>query len=398
MEKRAISCPQLKNIRSSRRAPTMPDAALATGEATPIARKRGRVAAALLAIAAGIGTTSQAAPADRAPLCPRLLPSTTIAFAGLYPAIEKMLPLSNFQPGQVVEIDPRVVIAAEAKAYIRSLQALGARVSIYLVGGHCGLDGDCDALPRSVRIGSTGSWYWNESERRILSITHPAVLARLAKGIQQAWELGANFVRIDNLHHPAGSTHPRTPAQMRTIIDLALDIEDRLRARGSIEPDRVTGLVAHNNLVSWERLIEQGQLRRPPAFLTSERTAQLAALPDYQGDIRMKAGQLAPGDVPDIEAGRRLAQHFQIPYSIVEFRKSHDLSRRGQTYALPQTYVEALRRLRGVTEVIVIRDESRYVGRDEVFPGAGPRSLPQNPDLAARPLGGQACSLLPVSE
>src|SRR5260370_7461619 len=114
---------------------------------------------------------------------------------------------------------------------------------------------------------------------------------------------------------------------MKTMIDLGHEIEDRLRADGTIAPKRVTGLVAHNNLVSWASLIEQGNLRRLPAILTSERTAQLAALPAYEGDARMKAGRLGPLDIPDIQAGRRIAQHFHIPHSILQFPKSPDLPR-----------------------------------------------------------------------
>ncbi len=331
-------------------------------------------------------------------LCGRLLPAETIKFAGLYPTIEERPPLSNFEAGQIVEIDPRSMTAREARAYIESLRALGARVSIYLVGGHCDIGADCKSLPNSVQLGSTGSWNWDKTERRILNVTHPGVLARLAKGMENGWRLGANYIRIDNLHHPAGSTQPRAPAEMQAIIDLGHDIEDRLRANGTIEPGRVTGLVAHNNLVSWRQLIEQGRLRRPPAFLSSERTGQLAALPDFEGDIRMKGSQLLPRDVPDIQAGRRLAEHFQIPYAIVEFRRSHDLARAGQTYELPQTYVNAVLRLSGVTEVIVIPNESRYVGPGEVFWGKGPKALPRRPNSTAPGLPGRACSLAPLAK
>ena len=110
--------------------------------------------------------------------------------------------------------------------------------------------------------------------------------------------------------------------------------------------------MAHNNLVSWASLIEQGNLRRLPAILTSERTAQLAALPAYQGRRADDGGPAVPLDIPDIQAGRRIAEHFRIPDSIVEFRKSHDLARRGRSYELPAAYVEAARKLAGVTEVI----------------------------------------------
>jgi hypothetical protein len=328
---------------------------------------------------------------DQKTLCSRCLPTETIRFAGLHPAIEERLPLANFEPGQIVEINPGTMSYSEGRDYIASLKGLGARVSIYLVGGHCEVGADCDSLPSTVQIGSTGSWNWNEGERRILNITHPAVLARLATGIENGWRLGANYIRIDNLHHPAGSTHPRTAAQMQIIINLGQDIEDRLRADGSIEPERVTGLVAHNNLVSWRRLIEQGQLRRPPALLTSERTAQLAAFAGFEGDAQMKRGQLSPRQIPDIQAGRTLAEHFQIPYTIVEFRRSHDLAHPGQTYELPQTYVDIVRKLSGVTEVIVMPHESQYVGREQAFWGRGPKTLAKRPDLIVGSFGSRAC-------
>ncbi|HET7253240.1 MAG TPA: hypothetical protein VFJ46_05705, partial [Xanthobacteraceae bacterium] len=225
-------------------------------------RKVIAASAALFALAANNDPIGHAAAQAQRPLCPRLLPSEIIKFEGLYPAIEDRLPPSKFKPGEIVEIDPRQLPTAEAQEYISSLKALGARVSIYLVGGHCDIGADCDAL-KGVQLGPTGSWHWDKEEKRILDITHPDVLARLAKGIEEGWTLGANYIRIDNLHHPAGSTHPRTPTQMKKIIDLAQDIEDRLRGSGAIESDRVTGLVAHNNLVTWQQLIEQGQLRRP---------------------------------------------------------------------------------------------------------------------------------------
>ena len=336
-------------------------------------------------IRGGDGASAASLFPDRRPLCARPLSppaSGSMRFSGLYPAIEGKVPLSNFRPGQIVEIDPRTMSAAEARSYIKSLQALGALVSIYLVGGHCDRGADCESLTGSVRLASTGSWNWDKNERRILDIVHPAVLARLSQGIRNGWQLGANFIRIDNLHNPAGSSHPRTPAQMKKIVDLAHAIEDQLRADGGIATELVTGLVAHNNFVAWKSLIEQGELRRLPAFLTSERTAQLAALPGFEGDARMKAHQLVPQEHPEIHAARRIAQHFQIPYTIVEFRQSHDLARPGETYELPQTYVDALRRLRGVSEVIVMRSESHYVGRPEAFEGPGPNTLPRHAKTA----------------
>ncbi len=112
----------------------------------------------------------------------------------------------------------------------------------------------------------------------------------------------------------------------------------------------------------------------------------------------MKTGRLLPRDVPDIQAGRRLAEHFQIPYAIVEFRTSHDLARAGQTYELPQKYVNAVLRLSGVTEVIVIPNESRYVGPGEVFWGKGPKALPGRPNSTAPGLPGRACSLATLAK
>jgi hypothetical protein len=80
----------------------------------------------------------------------------------------------------VVQIDPKTMFAAQA--YIGELQSLGVRVSIYLVGGHCEIGADCDQLGKGVRLGSTGSWNWDKTERRILDITHRTVLVRLAAG------------------------------------------------------------------------------------------------------------------------------------------------------------------------------------------------------------------------
>src|SRR6266849_10212219 len=352
-----------------------------------------RFALATLLCLIGHGTAHAQSQQQR-PLCERPSSGQSIKFSGLYPAIEERMALSSFAAGQVVEIDPRAMPIEEARTYIGGLQSLGARVGIYLVGGHCDHGADCDELPKEVRLGSKGSWNWDESERRILTITHAAVLARLAKGIENGWRLGANYIRIDNLHHPAGSTHPRTRMQMQAIIDLGENIEDRLRADGTIEPERVTGLVAHNNLVTWEQLIEQGKLRRPPAFFTSERTGQLTALPGFEGDARLKGALLSPRDIPDLQAGRRLAEHFQIPYTVVEFRRSHDLGHPAKTYQLPQSYVDAIQHLSEVTEVIVIPDESQYVGRSEVFWGTGPKTLPKSPNLTAPSLAGRACRLM----
>jgi len=308
--------------------------------------------------------------------CPA--PAASFAFAGLHPAIEERMRLSHFRKGEIVEIDPRTMPEAEGRAYVRDLQALGARVSIYLVGGHCDIGTDCNAL-KGVKLGPTGSWNWDKSERRVIDITHPAVMDRLAKGIEAGWRLGANYVRVDNLHHPAGSTDPRTPDQLEAIVGLAHDIEDRLRRSGTIPPDRVTGVVAHNNLVVWETLINAGQIRRPPAFLTSERTAQLFPGRGYEGDARMKAGTLKPDDIPEILAGGRIAAKLRVPYSVVEFRRTHDLAARDKTYALPQAYVDRLRAMPGVSEVIVMPSETHYVGRGEVYPGPGPKLLPAAP-------------------
>lgn len=306
------------------------------------------------------------------------------AFTGLYPAIENKLPLSSFRKGQVVEIDPLALPADEVRGYIKAIQNLGARVSVYLVGGHCDKGPDCDALAGKVKLGTTGSWSIDKSESRILDITHKAVKERLARGIVNAFLLGANYIRIDNLHHPSGAAGPRTGAQMRELFDLVHEIEDQMRADGSIGRDTVTGVVAHNNLTVWEEMINAGALRRPPAFLTSERTSQVVPGERWQGDARMKAGDLAPTDVPEIEAGRRIALKLGVPYTIVEFRKMHDLANRDKVFALPQSYVEAAALLPGVTEVIVMPRENNYVGRGEILAGSGPRLM------AAKPVLGRA--------
>lgn len=348
------------------------------------------VAAAICAPGAALGLE----PTEQARRCAPWIESASVAFTGLNPAIEGVRPISEFASGQIVEIDPRTTTEEKGKAWVKALQALGARVSIYLVGGHCDLGEDCASLPKAVRLDTTGSWNWDKSERRIVDITHPAVLGRLARGIEGGWRIGANYIRIDNIHHPAGAAFPRTEAQMLTLIELMIGIEDRLRREGAIPADRVTGFVAHNNLVVWEKLIMGGRIARPPAFLTSERTAQLGPTkttgPEqrkgFDADRRMRDGKLVPSEIADVEAGRRLARRFHIPYSVVEFRRSHDLARKGAEYTLPQAYVDALAALPGITEVIVMPSESHYIGRAEVHPGKGPSRLPARADFPLPPM------------
>lgn len=306
-----------------------------------------------------------------------------LPFTGLFPAIESRLSLTHFEPGQVVEIDPRTMSESAAREHIAELQKLGARVSIYLVGGHCDLGADCDSLGPEVRLGATGSWNWDKSERRVLDINHPKVMKRLADGIIGGWKLGANYIRIDNLHFPAGSSEPRTVKQMEQIIDMGQEIEDLLRADGVIEPERPTGLVAHNNLLVWEELVAKRRIRRPPVLLTSERTGQLAPADGYEGDGRMKAGRLSPADVPEIAAGGRLARRLNVPYVIAEFGITHDLANPGRTYVTPQSYIDALAKQPGVTEVNVIPDESQYVGRGRIYKGSGPTTLAASSACAA---------------
>jgi PAN domain len=314
--------------------------------------------------------------------CPGLYPGGIFQFTGLNPAIEGKAAPEKFKAGEIVEIDPLTMSAAEAKAMIAGLHARGARVSMYHAGGHCvyGRAKDCDSL-KGVRLGPTGSWNWDKEEKRILDITHPAVIKRLKSGVETGWRLGLNYVRIDNLHFPAGSREERTSGQMLEIFTAIHDVEDRLRQEGVIPEDLPTGVVAHNNLEVWEQLVGSGQLRRPPVFLTSERTAQLAFKGQgYKGDGLLKAGKLRPTDVPEILAGGRMAEALGIPYTVAEFGISHDLGNKpGATYKLPQAYVDELRQLRGISEVIVIPSETHYVGRGKAYLGPGPRYLPMAP-------------------
>ncbi|HRD76528.1 MAG TPA: hypothetical protein PK264_11400, partial [Hyphomicrobiaceae bacterium] len=222
--------------------------------------------------------------------------------------------LSNFKEGMIVEIDPRTMPKAAGPQYVRELQALGARVSIYLVGGHCDLGRDCASLGPDAVLETTGSYNWDKSERRVINILSAASRRRLEAGIENGWRIGANYIRIDNLHWPAGSGHPRDATVMKTIVDWAHDIEDRLRRDGVIPADRPTGVVAHNNLIVWKELIERKRIRRLPAFLTSERSAQLyPARTDakgrrlYEGDLKLQRGTLSPTELTEIKAGGEIA-------------------------------------------------------------------------------------------
>lgn len=339
--------------------------------------------AALLLAGSTVNTIPPAHAATKSARCPALYPKSTVPFTGLYPAIEERLPVRKFRAGQIVEIDFVTMPEAQFKDHVAELQALPARVSAYLPGGHCNIENkDCAALEGvGIATGPTGSWNWDKDEKRILDIAHEASIKRLTKGAERAWRLGVNYVRVDNLHSPAGSTQPRTLAQMKTIFDAIHNVEDGLRRDGVIPPDRATGVVAHNNLEVWEELIRTEQLKRPPVFLTSERTAQLAYKGQgYKGDAAMKAGVLAPQQVGEITAGRKLALALGIPYTVAEFRISHDLGGKPDTtYRMPLKYVKTLATLPGVSEVLVISNETHYVGRGKPLPGTGPKSLAAGP-------------------
>ncbi len=327
-----------------------------------------------------------AAHAGKAAACPALYPGGTVPFAGLYPAIEKRLPLATFAKNQIVEIDFTTMPENDFRDHVKELQRLPARVSIYLVGGHCYVTSDdCANLEKAgVRLATTGSWNWDKEERRILDIDHPASIARLVEGAERGWQLGANYIRVDNLHHPAGSTEPRTVEQMTKIFAAIHAVEDRLRAKGVIPKSRPTGVVAHNSLDVWEQLIREGRLARPPVFLTSERTAQLAFKGQgYKGDEEVRAGRFVAKDHQEIQAGARIATKLGIPYSVAEFAISHDLGgTTSTTFKLPQAYVDSIRAVPGVSDVIVIPDETSYIGRGTSYTGSGPRVLSAAPHPA----------------
>jgi hypothetical protein len=352
-------------------------------------------AAALAAVLLGPIQAAETAQALPGQACPGLYIGGTVPFTGLYPAIERRMAVSSFRPGLIVEIDVTTMPVAEVRPHVAEIQALPARVSTYLPGGHCNIDNnDCAELEKQgVRTGTTGSWNWDKDERRILNITHPANIARLVHGAEAAWKAGANYVRVDNIHNPAGAAEPRDGRQLKIVFDAIHDVEDRLRRDGTIPADHPTGVVAHNNLDIWEQLIKGGLLRRPPVFLTSERTAQLAYKGQgYKGDAAMKAGQLAPTDVDEITAGRRIALALGIPYTVAEFQISHDLGGQpGTTYQLPPRYIDELRALPGISDVIVIPSETHYVGRGKSYDGPGPRSLAAGPHLADAGTVARAC-------
>jgi hypothetical protein len=172
-------------------------------------------------------TKEEAAAAEA---CPALYPHGRRPFTGLNPAIEGKRKLSNFAPNQIVEID--FTTMEDTTAYIKQLRKIPVHVSIYLPGGHCNIENkDCANLEKAGvrRLDTTGSWNWDKDERRILDITHPASLERLKEGAKRGWTLGANYIRGDNLHYPAGSKEPRTAKQAKEIFEALLEVEDQLR-------------------------------------------------------------------------------------------------------------------------------------------------------------------------
>ena len=69
-----------------------------------------------VALAMGLLACAMAAVgADGEPACPALYAGGTVAFTGLFPAIEGRMDVSNFRPGQIVEIDPATMPEADAR-------------------------------------------------------------------------------------------------------------------------------------------------------------------------------------------------------------------------------------------------------------------------------------------
>ena len=100
------------------------------------------------------GTATPAQPAASAPEqgCAALYPGGTVAFTGLNPAIEQRVSIKKFKPGQIVEIDFTTMPEAAFRQHVAELQALPARVSVYLPGGHCNIENkDCD-IPLAVPV------------------------------------------------------------------------------------------------------------------------------------------------------------------------------------------------------------------------------------------------------
>ncbi len=268
--------------------------------------------------------------------------------------------------GKIVEIDPIALRGNgwnnnRIRQYVSDLKNMGATPQVYLVGGHLQSGRDNLNDPR-FQTGPTGNWRWDGNERRIHNITSPASMERIRQGVADAFSLGIPLIRIDNLHNPGGAAAPRTAAQLKQFADMVHREEDQARARGSIQPNEVAGFTAHNNHVEWEKLVNSGALQRLPVWLTSEKTPQQTG--DYSGDQRAKAGTLTPADIPEIAAAQRMAGRFNLPYAIVDARSMDDAARRGSTYQLPQSYVQALQRLPNVSEVTVLNGESNYSSRN----------------------------------
>lgn len=275
---------------------------------------------------------------------------------------DKTLSLSSVRSGHTVEIDP--FGHTVPKGFIKAAQEKGAKVVVYLPGGHCYTDGGkdgCDQYSeKGIKFGRTGAVWENKGERRILDQSHPEFVARQEERFLDVFRLGANGSRYDNLHSPEGGSKA-TKEQVEAIYGAFLQARDRFIQAGGKEPKGGFGLVPHNSMPIWEQLINEGKVNPKDIFMLGlERTTQLS-------------GDADPLNHPEIEAALRIAKRHNLGVAITNFQLEHTKDKQGKNkdvnlddhYPNYQDRVLQAARNAGVkVQITTVPDEDNYYSFD----------------------------------
>lgn len=280
--------------------------------------------------------------------------------------------LSSVKAGHTVEIDPfgheSFPEGLSAKKFIREAQNKGARVVIYLPGGHVYTSsGSPDSISHytdskwkakygePLRFGNTGGVWQEKGERRVIDQTHPGFLARQQQRMLDSMELGANGVRYDNLHSPTGG-EKATEKQVLAIYETFLKAKEQFLTKGGKIPRGGLGIVPHNSMPIWEKLIEEGKVDPKNIFMLGlERTTQLS-------------NNAAPEQHPEILAAIRMAKKYGFGMAVTNFQTERnragkvDLNTSHANYQ--QRVFDLIKRAGIVGQVTTVPDENNYYSFD----------------------------------
>jgi len=280
--------------------------------------------------------------------------------------------LSSVKAGHTVEIDPfghqSFPDGLSAQKFIREAQNRGAKVVVYLPGGHVYTSpGGPDSMSQytdskwkakygePLRFGNSGGVWQEKGERRVLDQSHPGFLARQQQRMLDCMNLGANGIRYDNLHSPSGG-EKATEKQILAIYETFLKAKEQFLAKGGKIPQGGLGLVPHNSMPIWEKLIEEGKVDKNNIFMLGlERTTQLS-------------NNAPPEQHPEILAAIRMSKKYGFGMAVTNFQTERtrtgtvDLDSNHPNYQ--QRVFDLIKQAGILGQVTTVPDENNYYSFD----------------------------------